>query len=144
MATSATVGVSGTQGTQTEGYDAFKNLKLEDFLAMMLAELQNQDPLNPMDNTQLLEQVNQIEEIASNQRLTETLQGVQLGQSLASASAMIGKWIVGLSDEGERVAGLVDRITIEDSEAKVHVGDYAIALTNISEIASEAQAVAEK
>ena len=45
----------------------------------MITELQNQDPLNPMDNTQMLEQINQIRQIGATDKLTSTLDSVLLG-----------------------------------------------------------------
>ena len=44
-----------TQGAQeSTGYDAFSEVNLQDFIALLVAELQNQDPLNPMDNSEIL------------------------------------------------------------------------------------------
>jgi len=134
----ATVGIVGQQGQQNpNGTDAMKSLNMDDFLAMMIAELQNQDPLNPMDNTQMLQQIAQIREIASNDRLTDTLEAVTLGQNLASANSLVGRFVVARSAGGSEVTGLVDRISIADGKPKVHVRGYEIDLKNIEEIFSE-------
>ena len=37
-----------------------KTVDTNQFLTLMITELQNQDPLNPMDNTQMLQQISQI------------------------------------------------------------------------------------
>ena len=41
-----------------------KDLDINQFLQLMITELTNQDPLNPMDNTQLVQQIGEIREIA--------------------------------------------------------------------------------
>ena len=134
----ASIGPIGQQGQQTTtGHDAFREVGLDDFLKLMIAELQNQDPLNPMDNTKILQQFSQIREIESNQRLTDTLESVLLGQNVATASNLLELTIVALSDEGEQVTGRVDRVSIEDGVAKLHVGEHAIDLKNIAEILPE-------
>ena len=43
--------------------------------------------MNPTDTTDMLNQFNQIREIASNDKLTDTLEGVLLGQNMATAGA---------------------------------------------------------
>jgi flagellar basal-body rod modification protein FlgD len=124
------------------GHDAMSELDMDDFLKLMIAELQHQDPLNPMDNTQMLEQISQIRTITSNDRLTDTLAAVLLGQNMSTASSMLGRTIRALTDDGNMVIGTVDRVTIEDGVPKLHITDdtadppvdYIIDLENVGEI----------
>ncbi|MFZ5832847.1 MAG: flagellar hook assembly protein FlgD [Planctomycetota bacterium] len=132
---SATNGITGMQGQQvTTGYDPYKNLDTEAFLKMLVTELQNQDPLNPMDNTQLLTQISQIREITSNDRLSETMEAVTLGQKISTATALLGWNIKGLDDSAKEIEGQVERISIQDNEPKVIVGDSTVSLKNIREV----------
>ena len=52
-------------------WHALQNLNMNDFLKLMISELQNQDPLNPMDNSQLLQQISQMREIYIDERLRD-------------------------------------------------------------------------
>ncbi len=132
------VGASGQTGAQNPtGQDAFRNLDMDEFLKMMIVELQNQDPLNPMDNQQILQQISQIREIESNLRMTDTLDSVLVGQNLASAVALLGKLIVGLSDAGQKVTGVVERVSMAEGKVKLHVGESTVSLKNIEQIMSE-------
>ncbi len=137
MYTQATSGAYGQQGQQSETVDRFENLDLDMFLKLMIAELQNQDPMNPMDNHELIQQISQIREIESNSRLTETLEAVMLGQNVNTASAMIGRHVEGLTDDGSRVSGRVDRVSVTDGKPVLHVGEQSISLTNVGEILAE-------
>jgi len=110
---------------------------LEDFLKLMIAELQNQDPLDPMKNGEMLEQLGQMRTIGATDRLTETLDAVLVGQNVSTASALIGKEISALDDEGNDVQGSVDRVTVANNDeggVRIHVGGQSIALTNVREI----------
>jgi flagellar basal-body rod modification protein FlgD len=127
------IGVTGTQGQQVAG-DALRGLDLKGFLDLMIKELQNQDPLNPMDNSQILEQISQIRSIDSTTKLTSTLDAVLLGQNLSSASALIDKQIEALTDDGKTVTGRVDRVTIEEGVPKLRIGDNSINLKNLKQI----------
>ena len=101
--------------------DAFSEVDMDDFIQLMITELQNQDPLNPMDNEQMLGQIGQIREIASNDKLTESLDALMLSQGISMASNMIGLKVEALSDESERIEGIVNRVVIEDNKAKLIV-----------------------
>lgn len=141
MTVSSTTAAAGSTREQAGSTsDAFQNVGMDDFIQLMITELQNQDPMNPMDNAQMLEQINQIREISSNDRLSDTLEAVLLGQGLATANNMIGKMVVALDDESTLFAGEVDHIAIEDGIAKLRVletlddqtFEHTVSLNNVS------------
>lgn len=105
----------------TSTSDAFSNVDMNDFIKLMITEMQNQDPLNPMDNEQMLGQIGQIREIASNDKLSKTLDALMVSQSISMAGGMIGLKVEALSDESKRIEGVVDRVMIEDNTAKLIV-----------------------
>lgn len=100
---------------------ALNDLDLDSFLDLMIAELQNQDPLNPLENDQLLAQISQIREVGATDRLTNTLDAVLLGQNVSSATNLIGADVVALTDEGERISGNVQKVTIDGASPKLDV-----------------------
>ncbi len=105
--------------SDSQANDAFAGLSTQAFLDLMIAELQNQDPLNPAENEQLLNQIYQIRQIESNDALTNTLDSILLGQNVSSATNLIGADVVALTDEGERVSGNVRKVTIDGSEPRL-------------------------
>lgn len=126
--------VGSSSATSAAGAKSLGDIDLDEFLKMMIAELQNQDPLNPMENSQILQQMSQIREIEATDQLSETLNAVLLGQNLSSASSMIGREIEGLSAAGVEVQGIVERISVEDGTPRLFVGDEAVPLKNIRAI----------
>jgi flagellar basal-body rod modification protein FlgD len=121
-------------GSQNDQNEALRGLDVSEFLNLMITELQNQDPLNPLENSEILQQISQIREIDSTLKLTKTLDAVLLGQNLNSASALIGKGIRGLSSEGTPVTGVVERVTVTDGVPSLHVGQHRVKLNNVGEI----------
>jgi len=120
-----------------------EELDIDEFLKLMITELTNQDPLNPMDNAQLVEQIGQIRNISATTKLSDTLDSVLTGQSLTTASSLIGKRVTALNDRNENVAGVVDRISVEVDENdnskrtfRVHIGEDRVDLKNVREIKS--------
>jgi flagellar basal-body rod modification protein FlgD len=118
-----------------------EDLDIDEFLKLMIAELTNQDPLNPMDNAQLVEQIGQIRNISATTKLSDTLDSVLTGQSLTTASSLIGKQVTALNEQNENVAGVVDRVSVEVDENdnskrtfRVHIGEDRVDLRNVREI----------
>jgi flagellar basal-body rod modification protein FlgD len=75
----------------------------ESFMTMLVTQLRNQDPLNPVENSELTSHLAQINTVSGIDKLNTTLSGitkqVEAGQNL-QAAALIGK---GVLVPGERV-----------------------------------------
>src|SRR5262245_32299586 len=63
------------------------------FLKLLVAQLQNQDPLNPMDNAQVTSQMAQIQTVSGIDKLNTTVQG--LNAQFAQLQALSGAALVG-------------------------------------------------
>ncbi|MEI2625171.1 MAG: flagellar hook capping FlgD N-terminal domain-containing protein [Giesbergeria sp.] len=64
------------------------------FLKLLVAQLNNQDPMNPMDNAQMTSQIAQINTVTGIQQLNETVKGLAgqfAAQQLMQGSAMVGR-----------------------------------------------------
>ncbi len=128
---------SASQGEQAFGSNNTLNeLQLDDFLNLMIAELQNQDPLNPLENDELIAQISQIREVGATEQLTETLNSVLLGQNITSATNLIGADVVALDDNGQRVSGNVRVVTITDGQPRLDlaIGTSAVAAAQEGDI----------
>jgi flagellar basal-body rod modification protein FlgD len=63
------------------------------FLKLLVAQMQNQDPLNPMDNAQVTSQMAQIQSVNGIEKLNRTVEG--LGTQFAQMNALQGASLVG-------------------------------------------------
>lgn len=112
---------SSSSAVKGSDFDTLNDLNLDAFLKLLITEMQNQDPLNPMDNSEMLAQINQLREIGSTDKLTKTLDSVLLGQNISASTSLIGKDVQALSDDNQRVSGTVTRVSIEDGRPKLHL-----------------------
>ena len=128
---------AGQVGSTNSGYN---DLDTDSFLKLLISELQNQDPLNPMENADMIQQIGQIREIGATDSLTQTLTNLSSSQELVTASSLIGQTVRGLADDASEVNGVVDRITVVTNDennsrsVKVHVGDKTMEIKNVREI----------
>jgi flagellar basal-body rod modification protein FlgD len=134
----AVSGISGSSGSSSAAghvaSDALRDLDVDSFLKLMISQLQNQDPLNPMDNSQMLAQISQMRQISATDGLSNTLQSVLFGQSISNASSLIGREVRALGDDGNDVTGYVEKVAVADNQVNVYVGSQSVKLSNIREI----------
>ena len=149
MATTSTGGL-GANGTNlvdktklATHQDAYDNLNMESFIQLMVTEMQNQDPMNPMDNAQMLQQLSSMQSINSTKKLTTTLDAVLLGQNLSNAGSLIGKTINGLTADGDEVTGKVDQATLVGNVPYLNVGDKSVPIGNVRYIMPEGAVVVD-
>ena len=112
---------AGSTSPPLDSSRALNDVNIDDFLKLMIAELQNQDPLNPMENDELVAQIGQIRAVGATDKLTETLDSVLLGQNISSATNLIGAEIDAISDDNQRVTGLVEKVSVSGGQPKLHL-----------------------
>lgn len=93
-------GSSTTAPAQASGFSAMSS---EDFTKIIFTELGRQDPLQPNDSNQLLEQISMIRSIQSDIDLSDKLKNIAGQNEFAAAAGLIGRRISGVSEAGERV-----------------------------------------
>jgi flagellar basal-body rod modification protein FlgD len=137
------VGTTNNSGATSAGSATATNpldsLSTQDFTKMLVAELQNQDPTNPVTNSELMQEVSQIRSIQATDSLTSTLQSVLLGQSVATAGNLIGRAVQGKDSQGNDVSGTVSSVSISGGNATLNVGNTALPLANVTQITAAAQ-----
>ena len=104
----------------------------DQFMKLLLAQMQNQDPTEPMDNSQMMAQMAQFSAL-------EAMQNMSNATSNSQAYAMIGKGVVGfIRDETtgaiNDVVGTVDSAGVEAGKPYVKVGNATVWLDNIQQV----------
>lgn len=121
----------------------FSDLDIDQFLTLLITELQNQDPLEPTKNSEIVQQIGQIRDIGATDQLTGTLSNLKESQELVTASSLIGQKVEGLGTDASAVNGVVDRVTVATDEksssrqVRVHVGNQTMDIKNIRTILTE-------
>lgn len=118
----------------------FDDLKSEDFFALLIAELQSQDPLNPQDNQQLLNQMSSIRQMEQNAALTTTLEALAGEQRFGSTAGLIGHYVLGTvadqSGQPVEIEGVVIGVRFErdgDAILELHNG-HSIPASKVREV----------
>lgn len=89
-------------------------LDSQEFLGIILAELQSQDPLAPNDTNALVQQLSSVRSIESDLKLTEKLESLVADNRLASATSLVGRRVEGVNEAGESIVGTVGAVRTRD------------------------------
>ena len=135
MVTSSVGAASSIPGNQVKG--SKMALKPEDFIKMMITQLQNQDPMEPAKNEELLAQMSQIGQLQSSTDLQTSLKTLVMQNNIGSAGNMIGKMVHGLDERGAPIAGLVNSVRVEDDQVALELDNgKSLAMKNVTSIAT--------
>jgi flagellar basal-body rod modification protein FlgD len=120
---------------------ALKNsdVSSDQFLKLLVTQLQNQDPLNPLSNQDFLAQLAQFQTLEETMQMATNTKSLLLGQQLSAASSLIGKYVVVGGVDGNDYVGRVDSVVIEDGEVLLVAGNMAVSLSDIKEVRNDLQ-----
>jgi len=115
------------------------SLKADDFIALMVQQLQSQDPLEPASNEQLLSQLSQIGQLQSSQDLQASLKSLVLQNNLGAAGNMMGKVVKGLDEAGAVSSGTVTSVRVQNGNVLLELDSgKQLQLARVTEIANAA------
>jgi flagellar basal-body rod modification protein FlgD len=128
-----------TQNTVPGGSSILGTLGSDAFLKLFVAQLKYQNPMEPMDGSQMLQQTSQFTQVETLQQLAEAQRTVMGYQQMATATALIGKQVTAL-DGGERVTAVVDSVQVSSSGPILVMGRRQVPLTEVVSVANAATA----
>ena len=107
----------------------------DQFLQLLVAQMQYQDPLEPMDNTEYIAQLATFSQLEATQNLADTV-------SQGMANSLVGQYVfLNVADKlgnVNTVAGKVDYVMYENGEVYLAVNDGIYSLADLDTVADAA------
>ena len=120
-----------------------KNLSRDAFLQLLVLELQSQDPLEPVKNSEMvaeLAQFSSLEQMESLNGSFTTLSGNVDQLNFISAQGLLGKYVEGVNKDGEVTKGTVDSVYLDGSVVVLNVDGDIMPMSSVLSIMNEAPA----
>ena len=111
-------------GTTTS--DAYSALGKDEFLQLLVTQMQYQDPLNPTSDTEFIAQMAQFSSL-------EQMQNLNTNFSVYKAFELVGKQVTG-SVNGTTVEGIVEAVRNQGGEQFAVIGDSLVSIDKISRV----------
>ncbi|MEW6581982.1 MAG: flagellar hook capping FlgD N-terminal domain-containing protein [Actinomycetota bacterium] len=132
--------VSGAFTTQKPGAAAARQttdlFSSATFLQLLGAQMKNQNPLEPMKDTEFLGQMAQFSQLEQVTRLSSGMEAMQVTNQLAQRAALIGRQVTYDRGDGTTATGTVQRLVIDSDTKtmKLTVGGVDIDPTTITRV----------
>ncbi len=118
--TTAPVQSLPSQSSSTSSTASNQTLGSQQFLQLLTTELQNQDPLSPMDDTQSVAQLAQFSALQATNELNTSFQNFQSNFGVMQASALIGKSVTVVTPNStgstSSQSGTVNSIAVQNGQ----------------------------
>jgi flagellar basal-body rod modification protein FlgD len=108
-----------------------RTLDQNDFLKLVVAQMTNQNPLEPQKDTEFIAQMAQFSALEQSKSMEADLSQMRLDQSFLQANAMIGRVVELQQEDGALTSGLVSGIQVEEGTPKIVVNDQPYALNQV-------------
>ncbi len=136
--------VDGKFDTENASSASLKNAKeaknssgvdSEAFLTLLVAEMKNQDPLEPTSNTEWVSQYATFTQVSEIQSIGDAMNGVQ-------AQGLVGKNVImkvrdAATGETDYVDGMVERVGYEEGKAHLYIDGTPYSIDDLDTVISE-------
>ena len=114
----------------------------DQFMQLLVTQLQNQDPLDPIKQYDFISQLAQFSTLEGIEKLADQVEqqsGLQSEllqlQQLSQAAELVGRQVTYQSNStGETTQGIVDSVSITNGRLQLNIGDDAVGLDQIVEV----------
>jgi flagellar basal-body rod modification protein FlgD len=135
---SAISSLGGSQSTNSSNQlagNSSQQLTANDFIHFLITELQNQDPLNPTSSDQMLSQLSEIGQLQSSTTMVSSLTSMVQQNQVASASALIGKEVVGTDQNTNALMGTVSAVQVNSTGVNLQLDNGGVMpMSNLTSI----------
>ncbi|MBP7690325.1 MAG: hypothetical protein KA764_00325 [Anaerolineales bacterium] len=101
------------------------------FMQLLLAQLRNQNPLDPVQDKDFMGQVTQLNSFQELQKMTKLLQSLTDSNHLTEAAGLIGKTVTVQDADGQTQTGQVTGVTLDGDETRLLLGKRLVSLSAV-------------
>ncbi len=112
---------------------ATNDLGKDAFLKLLIAELSNQDPLNPMEDREFISQMATFSSLEQMQNMNSTLNSIAEVNKFSAAN-YVGKAIAFTNDDGKQVAALVNAVWFDNGKTILDTTEGEVSLEKVEGI----------
>ncbi|MCC6419036.1 MAG: flagellar hook capping protein [Gemmataceae bacterium] len=132
----STIPLAGAGGArQATPQNDVNALGQNDFLKLLIAQLQNQDPLQPVDNAEFIAQMAQFSTLNAVLQMNTNFANLLTLQGLTQGSSLIGKTVTYSAGDPPRTQeGQVDSIALDKGNVQLVIDGVNVDLNQIQSV----------
>jgi flagellar basal-body rod modification protein FlgD len=106
----------------------------DNFMTLMLAQLKNQNPMQPADDSQLLSQMAELNSLTTLQAISKQMSELATASQSSYGASLIGKNIVSTDANGNTTQGVVTSMEYSGGTYTLSIGDSSVDLSTITKV----------
>jgi flagellar basal-body rod modification protein FlgD len=122
--------VTGAVGTAAGG----ASLGKDDFLKLLVTQLQHQDPMNPMDDKDFMGQMAQFSSLEQITNLAQAMEKMSFQSAMSQGVSLIGHKVSYAADDQTTASGTATAVSVQNGAVTVTVDGEQVALSAIQEV----------
>ncbi len=107
------------------------------FMQILLAQLTHQNPLEPMDNAEMMTQFSQLNSLQELRGIHTAMESVSTINTTTYLASLIGKTVKAIRADGTVIEGVVDGVVTDADLPQLRMGDETVNLVDVLEIKGE-------
>jgi len=114
-----------------------KMLGQNEFLKLLVTQMRNQDPMQPVSDTEFIAQMAQFSSLEQTKTMSADITKLRQGNDFLQATNLLGKEVRLNLGDMEFTKGIVTDLNVKDGEARIIVGDKTYTLDQVNSVSSE-------
>tara|TARA_B100001939_G_scaffold21627_2_gene17597 strand:- start:372 stop:809 length:438 start_codon:yes stop_codon:yes gene_type:complete len=120
-----------------------KTLGQDEFLKLLVTQMQNQDPMKPMSDTEFIAQMAQFSNLEQTKEMSGDIALLRQSNAFTQATGLMGKHVQLRVSDTEFTNGIVTDLEVKDGEVGLIVNGKAHGLGNVLTVNSEEPVTAQ-
>ncbi len=126
-----------TNHATTTASASINTMDSDQFMQILLAELTHQNPLEPMDNAEMMSQFSQLNSLQELREIHTGMDKVSASNQVMYLASLIGKTVKVTRTDGKAIQGVVEGVITEKDKPQLRIGDEEYPLDDVIEIEGE-------
>jgi flagellar basal-body rod modification protein FlgD len=112
-------------------------LESEQFMQILLAQLTHQNPLEPMNNAEMMSQFSQLNSLQELRDIHVAVDKLSSSNQVLYLASLIGKTVKVNRPDGNYLEGVVEEVITEKDNPQIRIGTEEVSVNDIIEIKGE-------
>jgi len=106
----------------------------QQFLQLLIAQLKNQDPMDPVSQEDSIAQLAQFSTLEGIEQLNANFSSMMKLQQLSEGATLVGKNVEWLDADGVRQQGVVESVSVKDGNLQLKIDDKDVPIENVTSV----------
>jgi flagellar basal-body rod modification protein FlgD len=121
-------------GTSSAATTAASNSQQPNFMQLLMAQMQNQDPSSPTNATDYITQMAQMSSVQGINQLNQNITSLLAMQSVTQGVGLIGKTVTYTNAAGKQLSGVVSAVSLVGGQPQLVINNANVAVSQIQTI----------